>query len=211
MESINITPPRHSFKRANQSAWAFLYFHCCVTSICVCMCVRRGRFAHDGSTEVTSCCLIYSCLSLEKGWSWPFSTSHDACEATHWAAWLPCRRRQWRAVGFVFVNTLTLNVCSLNFDSPTPALKCWCVLSALTNSSVSSLLNEAAHNSTLQRDKCSKRQSARQWGWDGDRGTLRPPHLMTCKVYHVEQRHGHLTRGFIVTASKSLESTIGNQ
>lgn len=29
---------------------------------------------------------------------------------------------------------------------------------------------------------------------------------MTCKVYHIEQRHGHLTPGFIVTASESLES-----
>lgn len=46
-------------------------------------------------------------------------------------------------------------------------------------------------------------------GWG--RGTPRPPYLMTYKVYHVEQRHGHLTPGLIVTASKSLESTIGNQ
>lgn len=42
-------------------------------------------------------------------------------------------------------------------------------------------------------------------------GTWRPLYLMTCKVYHVEQRHGHLTAGSIVTASKSLESDIGNQ
>lgn len=46
-------------------------------------------------------------------------------------------------------------------------------------------------------------------GWE--RGTACPPYLMTCRVYHVEQRHGHLTSGLVVTASKSLESTIGNQ
>jgi len=57
-------------------------------------------------------------------------------------------------------------------------------------------------------DKCNN--SSVRCREDGA-GTLRPPYLMTCKVYHVEQRHGHLTPGLIVTASKSLESSIGNQ
>lgn len=45
--------------------------------------------------------------------------------------------------------------------------------------------------------------------WGG--GASCPLHLMTREVYHAEQRHGHLTPGLIVTASKSLESSIGNR